>query len=149
MICKVKNAVCCIRVLYILVVGLIWLRWLLSVLYLPLHPWFISASSPVISFSMLSGTLLISSSLPSTFSSTDKLRSVSLHSQVYEAGLLIVELSCQEDFFLALGEFHLFPYERKTVSLCLSNCHPFFLTPYLSSPPGLVDFIQTKQNDWV
>lgn len=90
---------------------------------------FPASSSPVISFSLLSGALRISSALPFTFSFTDKQRSVSLHSQVYEAGLQKVELSCQEDSFLALCEFDLFPCEKKAVSLCLSSFHPFFLTP--------------------
>lgn len=76
-----------------------------------LHPFsctspFPASSFPVVSFSLLSGALLISSALPSTFSSTNKQRSVSLHNQVYEAGLKGVNLSCQEDFFfLALCEF--------------------------------------------
>lgn len=52
-------------------------------------------------------------SLSPTLASTDKQRSVSLHSQVYEAGLQIVALSCQEDFFLGIVEFDLFPYGTK------------------------------------
>lgn len=48
---------------------------------------FPASSFPVVSFPLLSGALLISSDLPSTFSSTNKQRSVSLHNQVYEAGL--------------------------------------------------------------
>lgn len=94
-----------------------------------------TASSPlVISFSLLPGALLIFSALPSTFSPTDKQRSVSLHSQVYVARLQIVELSCQEDFFLALCEFDFFPYGRKTMSKSLSSFHPFFLTACPSLP---------------
>lgn len=42
-----------------------------------------------------------------------------------------------------------FLMKKKNVSLCLSNFHPFFFTLYPSSWSGLVDFIQTKHNDWV
>lgn len=111
---------------------------------------FLASSSLVISYSLLSGALLISSAVPSTFSFTDKQRSVSLHNQVYEAGLQIVEFSCQGDFFLGIVWFWL-------ISLWDKDHGPYVCPAFtasvslliLSIEPGFVDFIQTKYNDWV
>lgn len=148
-ISKVKNAACCIRELYILVLGL-------SLAETAACPPFFSSSPswtdlhflrhPVLPspFSLPSGVLLVSSALSPTLASTDKQRSVSLHSQVYEAGLQIVALSCQEDFFLALWSLTYFLMGQKTVRLFLSSFHPFFLAPYPSFLTGLVDLIPTK-----
>lgn len=123
------------------------LHFLFSIPYL--FP-FLASSSLVISFSLLSGAFLISFALSSTFSFTDKQRSVSLHSQVYEAGLQIVEFSCQGDFFLGIVWFWL-------ISLWEKDHGPYVCPSFTSSvsllilsfQPGLVDFIQTKYNDWV